>query len=443
MNIKTSGKLTETAVVVIPEHIAPDMWLHKIGGLPLFLRTLMALNRAGILRVHIIQPHKNTSYRILQELAQDADLSNMSITFNQPHDMLPVQPFWLVAANLVWNHHLWMHLNGEYIKALTQDEKMVIPLIFFDTALKTSLEDMMTRFQAQKKIPPDIVKCQAMESLSPGIDVGIQVNDERDAKEAEKMLFRTDFKHTDGVVSRYLNRPLSRKISRFLIETPVNPNTISWFVFALGLVAIYFTQRGGYFYMLIGAVLFNLNSIADGIDGEIARIRFQDSQFGEWLDRILDKVVMVLYFAAILIGYMRFHQNIVYLVIGSFSVMGIGIGFTLNYWYGYRFKNEIIHRIDNPQGKVQKIADRAMSAMIFGSVDTRKSKPRTRKLDILQMLNVFMKNDVLGILYLVLALAGILHIIFFIILPYALLIFPFGIYALMQLIRTALHRSPN
>lgn len=41
--------------------------------------------------------------------------------------------------------------------------------------------------------------------------------------------------------------------------------------------------------MLAGGVLAQLSSIIDGCDGEIARLKYQESNFGGWFDAILDR----------------------------------------------------------------------------------------------------------------------------------------------------------
>ncbi|MBA7554908.1 Bifunctional IPC transferase and DIPP synthase [subsurface metagenome] len=41
--------------------------------------------------------------------------------------------------------------------------------------------------------------------------------------------------------------------------------------------------------MLIGGVLAQVSSIVDGCDGEVARLKFQTSEFGGWYDAVLDR----------------------------------------------------------------------------------------------------------------------------------------------------------
>ena len=54
--------------------------------------------------------------------------------------------------------------------------------------------------------------------------------------------------------------------------------------------------------MLLGAILSVFASILDGCDGEVARLTFQDSAFGCWLETVCDYLYYVFIFAGMMIG---------------------------------------------------------------------------------------------------------------------------------------------
>ncbi len=109
-------------------------------------------------------------------------------------------------------------------------------------------------------------------------------------KKAEQLLMsQTSGKQKDGPVSKYINRPVSRFISRSLLKTPVTPNQISFFSFILSAFASLLFIAGSYKWLLIGGILAQLSSIVDGCDGEIARLKQLQSNFGGWFDAILDR----------------------------------------------------------------------------------------------------------------------------------------------------------
>ena len=96
-------------------------------------------------------------------------------------------------------------------------------------------------------------------------------------------------KQTDGPVSRYLNRPLSVMFSSHLVKLNITPNQISLLSFLCSLVAAGLFVMGGYIFLLIGGVLAQFASIIDGCDGEVARLKYQSSDFGGWFDAVLDR----------------------------------------------------------------------------------------------------------------------------------------------------------
>jgi phosphatidylglycerophosphate synthase len=121
-----------------------------------------------------------------------------------------------------------------------------------------------------------------------------------DVAAAERELFRRLKKPVDGPVARHLNRRLSLPITRLLLGTPVRPNHMSVFAGLVGLagVAVAF-QAASHGALIAAALLMQAQSILDGCDGEIARLKLQMSRAGEWLDNVTDDVLNVLFCAAI------------------------------------------------------------------------------------------------------------------------------------------------
>jgi phosphatidylglycerophosphate synthase len=128
-----------------------------------------------------------------------------------------------------------------------------------------------------------------------------EVVDDISGKEATwRLLKRLQFR-PGGLVAKYVNRPISIRFSKHLLNTSVTPNQTTWFAFGLGLLGVWFVVLGGYWNIVVGAALLQLNSIVDGIDGELARIRHQSSSYGAYLDSVCDEILnMMLYMA---VGY--------------------------------------------------------------------------------------------------------------------------------------------
>jgi CDP-L-myo-inositol myo-inositolphosphotransferase len=120
------------------------------------------------------------------------------------------------------------------------------------------------------------------------------------AREAERRLLRSLIKHTDGPVSRHLNRPISLRLTRILARLDVSPNAVTTFVFLLSIVAAVIAATAStYAALALGGVLFQIASIFDGCDGELSRYMFKGSRFGAWYDSLTDNVRYAAFFSAL------------------------------------------------------------------------------------------------------------------------------------------------
>jgi len=115
-------------------------------------------------------------------------------------------------------------------------------------------------------------------------------------KAVEKRLLGSLRKSIDGVISRTLNRPVSLAFTRLLMNTPVKPNHVTAMIMIIGVSSGFVVAQGGYWYGLIGALLLNTQSVLDGTDGELARLRFQGSHFGQWFDTLSDDLSNLSFF---------------------------------------------------------------------------------------------------------------------------------------------------
>ncbi|KKL72056.1 hypothetical protein LCGC14_2088710, partial [marine sediment metagenome] len=80
----------------------------------------------------------------------------------------------------------------------------------------------------------------------------IDVDDVKALKKAEGMLLRTLKKKSDGPVSIYLNRPISVRITKFLVKTKITPNHITILSFIITMAGALFFFLGGYINLIIG-----------------------------------------------------------------------------------------------------------------------------------------------------------------------------------------------
>ncbi len=140
----------------------------------------------------------------------------------------------------------------------------------------------------------DVIRYMAKRGKVFTYDMGkrywIDVDDEKALLKAERLILEDlSSKQSDGPISRYINRPISLRISRHICNWSITPNQITLFSFFLSLCGSAIILLGTYLHLLLGAILAQLGSIIDGCDGEIARIKYQRSEYGAWLDAVLDR----------------------------------------------------------------------------------------------------------------------------------------------------------
>jgi phosphatidylglycerophosphate synthase len=130
---------------------------------------------------------------------------------------------------------------------------------------------------------------------------GIELVDDEAARRAEWALIRGMNKSFQGPVDALINWRFSMRITRVLgrMSMRIVPNHITLFAIAIGFVAIWMASRGGWESWALAGVLLETNSIFDSCDGELARLRFQYSKVGQWLDNLSDDVVDNVFIAAV------------------------------------------------------------------------------------------------------------------------------------------------
>ena len=157
----------------------------------------------------------------------------------------------------------------------------------------------------------------------------IDVDDPTAFQKAEQaLLTRLRDKPNDGPVARHLNRPLSVRMSQWLVQRDITPNQISLFSFLCSVLAAGLFALGGYFALLLGGVLAQFASIIDGCDGEVARLKYQSSDVGGWFDAVLDRYADALLLFGLTWHLLAVEANALILLVGFMAIIG---SFMLSY----------------------------------------------------------------------------------------------------------------
>lgn len=109
-----------------------------------------------------------------------------------------------------------------------------------------------------------------------------------------RRILKATGKPGDGLVSRTINRPISRTITLVVLRwsgaRPWHATLVAALIGAVMFVALILGGETG---LLLGAALFQLASIVDGVDGEMARATFRSSERGAMLDSVADAATNV------------------------------------------------------------------------------------------------------------------------------------------------------
>jgi len=189
--------------------------------------------------------------------------------------------------------------DGEVVYA----DKSISPRHGIDTGIilcgkdsRTYIEKAIEKFGCKANIA-DALNLAAADGKVDYVDVTGKlwkdVDTPEDLVEARKVywqiLRREITKPEDGVVSRYLNRPISTRISITIYRKGLNiePLTVSLISFMLGLMASFLLAMR---FLIAGGFLVQVAPILDGVDGELARLYRKATSWGGFLDLVLDRI---------------------------------------------------------------------------------------------------------------------------------------------------------
>jgi phosphatidylglycerophosphate synthase len=160
-----------------------------------------------------------------------------------------------------------------------------------------------------------------------------------DLPEAEREIRAAVFKPTDHNLARF-NRRISLPISVALLRTPVTANQFSVGLLFLGLYSAWLFSQGTYLAAAGGAALSLAASILDGCDGEIARLKHQESNFGCWLETVTDYTYYFAIFAGMTVGSVRYTGWKGFYGVGAVALVGLATGFMLLLYLRHRIAGD-------------------------------------------------------------------------------------------------------
>ena len=298
------------AIIVLPSTLSDNPFhpcKKEILGLTTIERNVRALEKSGVEHVTFLT---EAGIEELKQVVKTASPWKLSFSFSENkslsqllksyHTAPPKIGLFLFCQPLIIDPKLVKKLIEKGCRRPKQALRLAnSPLIFLGfsllrqmapTALFTG-DYTLSKNVGQRTVNSSLLYCP--------------VNDDTDALHCENALLRTLSKPNDGWVSRHLNRPISTLFSRKLAPTSITPNQVTLAMVPLSLITGVVLAQGGYWGFFIGGALFHLTSVLDGVDGELARLKFKSSLYGKWLDFMCDNFAYLAALVGFFVGLFR------------------------------------------------------------------------------------------------------------------------------------------
>ncbi|MCF8246705.1 MAG: CDP-alcohol phosphatidyltransferase family protein [Saprospiraceae bacterium] len=291
--------------------LVPVAGLYNVLGYTPIERTLIALQKTGVRTVCLLTSEAG---KLQKHLAKN--VNGFDLCFFHPSEMEAAKQ--LLLAQNPTSIFVFQQPMVVDISVLEDIQKMA-------TANRTisAASGEITLLQAID-FQPDNFKIPVVE-LPIGHRSCHPVLSKTELREVKARLMRNLTKPADGWVSRNINRRFSKPISRVLAYTPITPNIVTGFTGILAFLPIYFMYQGGYWNWLIGAGIYQLASILDGVDGELARLKMKHSKFGQWLDTLFDFTSGVAVLLSLALGVERAGYEPFFLPIAGYIAVFAGV----------------------------------------------------------------------------------------------------------------------
>jgi 1L-myo-inositol 1-phosphate cytidylyltransferase / CDP-L-myo-inositol myo-inositolphosphotransferase len=302
--------------------------LVRLGGLPLVERAVRTLLAGGIQRVLVVVGYQAgpvaavvsriRSPRVRTVLAERWERGNgASLAAAEP--VLPAGPFVLLTTDHIFGEGALDGLLASLEPAVLVDPDPTLPVWAEGTRVLIREERAVAFGKHLDEpavdcgafvLPPDVFASQRRSAAKQDYSLAgavtrlaaerplqvvplhagswwTDVDTPEDLRRTRTLLRQSLGKAADGPVSRWLNRPISTRVSMALAPLRPSPNVISVLTFLLAVIAAGLLASGA---GVAGGLLVHLASVIDGSDGELARLQIRAGPRGAMLDGVLDRL---------------------------------------------------------------------------------------------------------------------------------------------------------
>ncbi len=276
----------------------------------MFKRLILTLQRAGVKEILVLshQLDKQAINAHREDIERDSRFKSLlhwhdhtdyfATHGNEPAETLTqAKPFLLVNGNLVTDRKVIQRFiesssnkNADKIFCLELEKPGGLYLL-----PSTKFSSLNHRDEKEEDKPERL-------KISGDKNFWVEVRDNASALEAKKKLLRFSKTHYVQFMDKWFNSLFSAPISSVLVKTPLTPNMLSLLGMCVGFLSGWSFAQGDYLSGLTGGLLLALTAILDCCDGDVARLKFLESDFGEKLDTTCDNLINVFVFTGMMLG---------------------------------------------------------------------------------------------------------------------------------------------
>ena len=288
---------TAAVIVVSGGGVSP---FTRLGGLSLLQRAVLTAQKAGAATCYLVLAQDQEALQ--HELQNDPRVtSQVAWVRLNPGAMAAIEQesFCLVfAVDTIFRYPLVQELSRQAApgKSVTVADAAGVPLLALTDGSR--VPEMCAEL-AQGKSLPETTVLASSDKIQTGSARGHflrHLTAGSNLARVEHDLLLSLENPRDGQVDTYCNRKLSRLITPWLLRTPLSPNHITVLSCLIGIFGALCFLPGGYWGPVLGALLLQFSVVLDCCDGEVARVKFMESPFGDWLDNVCDTVVYIAIF---------------------------------------------------------------------------------------------------------------------------------------------------
>ena len=252
-----------------------------IAGRPLAFRIVMAAVRAGMQRVAV--PHALRDSALETALARSPS-ARAAIHWMKPDAPLPSGAILLLPATTLITAPVVASL------AASAETRSLVATRAAESPVATATPDVIAGIwpalvrgdAVGAALTTALAHAAAGDAASLGLIVPIRTA--AAAAAAEERLLATLGSPIDTQFDRAFHRRLSRPVTKWAMAHGVTANAVTVMSIAAGLLAAATIASDSVPGAILGVLLYAVAVVFDHADGEVARLAFAESAFGEWLD---------------------------------------------------------------------------------------------------------------------------------------------------------------